>query len=292
MTAPSLESKGFLFALIAALLYSIIVTFVKLASGINSATLVFFRNLICLIMLLPVLLKTKVSLKTSRPWLLLQRSLVGLLALYLSFTAAKKLPLVHATLLINTAPLFIPLVVGVWLKQRVPYQRALVLLLGFFGVFCILKPQGDLFQIGGILALGAGLCIATALVTIQQLTKTEPLERIMIYFFLSSILFSFPPMVINWNPIPTYRDWLILLSIGIFSFFYQYAITKAHQLAPATKVSSIAYLTVAFSGMWDWLLWKHLPDVWSLFGVILICGGGILSLLDKRPIRLLKSTQA
>lgn len=283
------EVKGFGFGIAAAFSYSVMVTFVKLSTDVNSETLVFFRNLICALLLLPIMIKTRVSLKTNKGGLLALRTFVGLIALYSSFYAAKTLQLVDATLLINTAPLFIPLVVLVWQRLQVPKRRLFAVVLGFVGVFIILKPQGVFLALGGIAGLTAGLFMAIALVTVRKLSKTEPLERIMVYFFLSSVVITFFPMIFSWQPITSAVSWGFLIAVGLFSFLYQYCITKAYTHAPATKVSTVAYLTVAFSGFWDWVLWNDLPDATSWIGLILIVGGGLFALLDKQQPKLLTS---
>ena len=105
------------------------------------------------------------ELRTSRTWLHILRAAAGLLSQVLMFVAVKRMPLVNAVLLSNSAPLFIPLVTWVWLKERIGGMVWVSLLIGFAGVILILKPGLALLseshcahrhQRGGLLGLGPG----------------------------------------------------------------------------------------------------------------------------------------
>ena len=98
--------------------------------------------------------------------------------------AVQSIPLLDSVLLSNSAPLFIPLVVYVWLKKSVKPAVWLSLLIGLGGIALIIKPGPQMFQNpASLLALAAGVLSAVALVATNKLTETEPPTRILIYNF-------------------------------------------------------------------------------------------------------------
>jgi len=85
--------------------------------------------------------------KTKQWKLHLIRAVCGLAAVYCYFTAIKYIPIVDGIVLANTIPLFIPLIILIWLKLTVPIRRVLAVCVGFLGVLVILRPGRRIFNI-------------------------------------------------------------------------------------------------------------------------------------------------
>lgn len=282
------EVPGFIFGVLAAFFYSIMATLVKLAEPVQNETIVFFRTALCFVFILPIVIVRKSPLKTKQVKLHLVRAVAGIGALYCYFYAVKHLHLLNAILLANTIPLFIPLVVLIWLRLKIPKRRVFAIIIGFLGVVLILRPDVSFFNnVASFSGLAAGLLGATALVGVRQLTKTEPPERILFYFFLFGTVVSFLPMIITWKPILDWKMWVYIFLIGVAGILFQYFLTKAYSYMPATKASSLMYLSVIFGGISGWLIWDSVPILWTLFGILLVFFGGLMALLDKKqPVRM------
>lgn len=275
------EVKGFIYGIFASLMYASMATFVKFSSEISNETLIFFRNLICLIMILPGLLHTKTSLTTTKVPMHLCRAVFGLAAIYAYFYSIKHLPLANAVLLATTIPLFTPLVVFIWLRVKVPVRRVVAVFIGFAGVAIVLKPGDFTLELASVAGLLAGLSGAIALVSVRLLAKTEPTQRILFYFFLSCVILSFFPMMYNFEPVDSY-SWLLILGVGVTAVLFQYFLTKAFSYAPATKVSSLLYLNVVFGGIFSWMFFDQVPSIRLLIGALFIIIGGLLSLVERK----------
>ena len=95
-------------ALLSALSFAAMAACVRLAGqNLPQSEVVFFRNFMALLFLLPLLLQQRVSLRTQVLPLHLLRAAAGLTAMYLYFYALLHLPLANALLLNYTSPLFI-----------------------------------------------------------------------------------------------------------------------------------------------------------------------------------------
>ncbi len=95
------------------------------------------------------------GLRTSRIGLHILRAVGGLLSQAFMFAAVKKMALVDAVLLSNSAPLFIPLVAWVWLKEKIGGMVWVSLSIGFAGVILILRPSLALLSNPVALSLSA-----------------------------------------------------------------------------------------------------------------------------------------
>jgi drug/metabolite transporter (DMT)-like permease len=282
-SAPHRENAalGGLLIVIAFLCVAIMSAFGKAAAQVSTATIVFFQNFISLLLFLPWSLRHgPTPLKTSRIGLHILRACAGLLSQVLMFAAVKKMPLMNAVLLTNSAPLFIPLITWAWLKEKISGIVWASLLVGFVGVVLILKPSAALItNPAALIATTAAIFSAFALVTVNRLSTTETTQRILFYYFLISSIVTAPFAIWNgaiFRPRATV-DWLYLVGIGVFMAASQLLIILAYRHASAGRIAPFNYSVVVFSGLIGWFVWKNAPDLLSLFGVVLVTAGGILS---------------
>jgi drug/metabolite transporter (DMT)-like permease len=254
--------------------------FGKAASGVSTATISFFQSFISLVLFLPWTLRHGIAdLKTTQLPLHVARALAGLLSQVLYFWAVKEMTLIDAVLLVNAAPLFIPLVA--FLRNRTPITPAvgISLLVGFIGVVLIIKPGADLLtNPSAIVALSAALFSAIALVSVNKLSGHNPPDTILFYYFFIASLATLPFAIANWST-PTTHEWWLLLGVGVFMAVAQLLIILAYQHATASQIAPFNYSVVIFSGLIGWIVWNNTLDWVSGVGILLVCVGGILSIL-------------
>ena len=272
--------KGFITAVLGAFFATLMVTFVKLSKEAPNETLVFFRNVISLILILPFLFHKKFTMKTKRIGMHVCRAITGIIGIYSYFYAARNLPLTNAVLLENTFPLFIPLIVLFWEKLKISKKCIIALVIGFIGIILILKPTEEFTGFASAVGLFGGICAAFVFISVRQLAKTENTRSILFYYFIACIVISFFPMVYAWKEVRPII-WFYILLIGLCAVGYQYYITRASAYIPASKVGCLMYSAVVFGTFFDWLIWNKFPDVWTVIGCALVIFGGIISLLDR-----------
>ena len=176
--------RGALSMVVSALLFAGMATAIKIASrSLPNTMVVFFRNAVGLVALLPWLLRLGFrNLATRHLAEHLVRGFAGLASMYCYFYALSRLRLADAVLLNHCLPLFIPFVEKAWLREPMPRGLGRALVLGFFGLVLILRPGSGLFQGAALIGLGAAVFAALAQVGIRRLTRTEPVTRIVFYF--------------------------------------------------------------------------------------------------------------
>lgn len=282
------EVHGFLWGVLAAITGSGMGLFVKLADQVPVTTIVFIRFALALPIITVLLLRKKVKLTWEKLPKHLTRSLAGLGALYCYYFALKRLGLVNAVTLRNTAPLFIPILAFFWFKVIVSKRRIIALCIGFFGVLVFLQPSGDFLKSVNLVALLSALFGAIAMLSIRQLSKTESTELILSYYFSICTVITLIPMVFRYKHIHELLQWAYLFGAGFCALIFQYTITKAYMHAPATKVSTVNYLGVFFGGLFGWIFFNEIPNIWTWIGSLLIVGGAILALTDRTKPRRLK----
>ncbi len=172
---------GALFVLSASLTFAALGALIKVVStSLSNENVVFFRNLCALIFILPWIWykRPRGGIKTAFFKLHLLRTLTGLGAMYCFFYAIAHLQLSEACLLASTAPLFIPVVAYLWIREPVAQKVQVAIIIGFIGIVLILKPGLGVFQPIEIVGLAAGVFVALAMVSIRRMSTSEPTIRI------------------------------------------------------------------------------------------------------------------
>lgn len=281
--------RGALFMLLSELFFVLMGTQIRAVSDqMPNEMVVFFRNLIGLQILLPLLWRHGLgSLRSQRPGLHLFRGLAGISAMYCFFYAIAHLPLANAMILKMTAPLFIPLIAWLWLKERLSPMIGFVVLLGFVGVLLILKPDFLRFaedEKVALIALAGGFFAALAKTTVKKLTGSENPMVIVFYFALTGLVVSAIPAIVAWKT-PVGIQWLHLIGVGLLASIGQLLMTRAYSHAPASQISHYSYSSILYASLIGWLLWEEWMDGWAWFGAALVALSGIL-LIRRRPVTL------
>jgi drug/metabolite transporter (DMT)-like permease len=263
------------FALLSAVSFAVMAACVRLASSeLPQAEVVFFRNFIALLILLPLLIRNRVSLKTSCFHLHLLRATSGLVAMYLYFYALNYLNLADALLLNYTSPIFIALFAVLWLKESWTLHRRWALGLSLVGIGLLFHPSTALFSLPGLMGLASGAMAGLALTTVKRLSGQDDPVSIVVWFALISSVISALPLF--WSFVwPQGMAWAWLLAVGLFGSFGQLGLTWAYKRAPVTQVSPFGYTGLIFASLIGFVLWQELPDLLGLAGMIFITAAGI-----------------
>ncbi|WP_343580089.1 DMT family transporter [Acinetobacter sp.] len=258
---------------ISALLFSVMGICIRYASHtVDNYTIVFFRNVVGLILFLPFIFKQGMGfVKTEKLWMHTWRSIVGLAAMYGFFYAIAHLKLSNAMVFTYSSPIFIPLIAWLFLKEKVTTAMLCAAGLGFMGVFCVAKPDQGLLNWISIVGISSSLLASMAFVTVRALTQTEPPERIVFYFCLIGSLLSVIPMFWVWRPYHLH-ELFFLIAAGVLANISQIFMSHAYRLAPAGQIAPVNYIAIIFAGIWGFLLWNEVPDLYSVigFGIILL----------------------
>lgn len=287
MTAapPSQLLKAILCLTCSALLFSIMGVCIRYASGsVDNFTIVFFRNVVGLFLFMPFILTKGIQhFKTEKLWMHTWRAIIGSIAMYGFFYAIAHLKLSNAMVFTYSAPIFIPLIAWLFLKEQVTASMIVAALIGFLGVLCVAKPDAGLFDLMSFVGLTASFMAALAFVTVRALTQTEPPERIVFYFCLIGTIISIIPMFWLWRPY-TWTELTYLVVAGILANVSQIFLSYAYKLAPAGQIGPVNYIAIIFAGIWGYLFWNELPDFYSLIGLSLIFCAIVLCspMLQKR----------
>lgn len=242
---------------------------------------VFFQNLICFLIIAPVALRSGFGpLKTRQLPLHLLRAATGTAAWFGLFFAISLIPLTNAVLLTYSAPIFLPLIAWLVSRQAIGVQIWAGVLLGFLGIALVLNPTGSPIEFGDLLALGAALLLALALLSVRWLGRTEPTVRILFYYFGLSTLGMLPLALSSWS-LPDDWGWAYILGIGLCLMLSQIFIILAYRAASPVKLAPLIYSVIVFTALIDAVIWDQVPSLLEVAGMILVIVGGAVAMVER-----------
>ena len=220
--------------------------FVKVVSQtLPSVEVVFFRNVLGLILVAISFYSIPLVQKGGKPWLLLFRGLIGFMALLSFFYLMAHIPLGEAVTYNATFPLFIALFLSYTsVRELRQFYDLRMIMLSFMGV-------------GTVLPL-----------VFMLMTPYLNLSNDWDWMFSS---FKLPSGV----------AWVYLLAMGIFATISQWFITKAYELTKAGIVGVISYSNILFSLIIGIALGDDIPNMLTFLGIGLVIGSGVMVVLSK-----------
>ena len=283
----SSKYKSFRWMLLATFSFSIMGLCVKLNStSFNEYELVFYRSFVSLIILVVLMKKNDIAIKTKYVWFHFLRSFIGFLSLLLFFYAITKLPLSTSMTLNYTSPIFLGLMIPLLMKQKFNSSSLFLLLIGFLGIVFILKPVFNHNWFAGLMGVLSGFGAAIAYIMVAKSGQLKEPDLRTVYFFtlISSILSFCLMLKEDINPISFDISLIYLLLLGVSATIAQIAITRAYREGKTLNNAAYSYMTVIFSVGWGIWIFQESLDWLTMVGILLIFLAGVF--INKTKLRL------
>lgn len=267
----------------------------SLKGNFTAGQLVFFRNAIGLVFLLPGLFIRPPVQEGGKLLRLAFRGFMGAIALYTLLYCVLHLPLGTAMSYNLTSALFIAIFAFFLFGEYHGKKVAFAVVLGFAGMLLIYKPVMHLpwyYHFAGLLS---GITSAIAYLTVNRLTKYYDPRIIVLSFLAGGFLIPLITMFIHYAAgvppdglfivdfrLPVGVEWLQLLLMGLAALFGQYFVTRAYGSDKAGIVSVFGYANIIYSVFIGMLLGDAFPGWISWAGIFCIIGSGVIISLVKR----------
>lgn len=276
-----LMDKGILFMLLSAFFGALNGAVAKILSeSMDPIELVFYRNLLGVIIILYSLKRIPVSLNISKLHLLFLRGLFGTIAMLFFFYTIASIPLGEAVILNKTSPFFVTILAYYLMKESISLNTIFALIIGFVGVILIIKPFGIILSIDHIYGVLGGFFAAAAYATIKKIKDIYDARVIMLSFMGIGVIIPF--LIFLFTPYTQFQIhtdpfvWLLIVFMALLSTASQWLLTRAYSLSPVSIIGVVGYTSIPFAVGFGLMLGDSLPDLLTFFGISLIILGGIL----------------
>lgn len=288
------NARGAAHMLAGVVLFSFTDAMVKwLAADYPVHQLVFFRTVFALLPCLYFVARSGglATLFTRRPMVHLTRGVIGLAAMGCYFYAFAKMDLADAKALLFSAPLFMTVLSIPLLGEKVGIYRWAAVFVGFLGVLVIVKPSGDVLQVGAVAAVGGAVLYALAVITVRHLSATESAASITFHYTLTGALVGCALVAAFGWVSPTPLDWVLLISVGAIGGIGQYCLTQAFRYAEAAAIAPLDYTSMVFALLLGYLVWNDIPGPDVFAGIALVVASGLFILYRERRLSKVRTSR-
>ncbi|HSR56002.1 MAG TPA: DMT family transporter [Alphaproteobacteria bacterium] len=267
--------RGALWILLAAFLLTGMGALVKhMGKDIPSMQMVFFRNLVSVAVVAPLMLRNGFSaFYTKKPGWHVFRTLMGTTGMFCVFYAFAHLPLAETVAIVFSRPLFAVWLAILFLGEVVGWRRISAAVVGFLGVLVMVRPGTAAFDPASLFAVTAAITAGSIAVIIKKMSATESTATIILWFSVGSAVITAVPAFFVWVP-PTPMQWVVLFAIGIIGVSGMAALTKGFSTGETSFVTPFDYSRLIYATAIGFLIFGETPDVFSILGALIIVSSG------------------
>ncbi|MFK7859935.1 MAG: DMT family transporter [Granulosicoccus sp.] len=242
----------------------------QLSTDIHPFVIVFFRNVFGLVAILPLLLRAGFgSLITRNPRLHMIRAGVGIIAMLGWFYALSKVPIANATALSFSTVIFATVSAWLFLGEKLRWRRSAAIVLGLIGVYVVLRPSAEGFNIYALLVLFTSIAWGLSLTIVKQLSKTETPTSIVSWMGITLVVLSIWPALTVWQT-PSIEQLFWLFLVGALATAGHLLMTTAIQMADTSLVMSVDFTRLVWTALIGAYFFNEILDAWTFVGAGII----------------------
>ncbi len=206
---------------------------------------------------------------------------IGITACFL--TAVLNMPIANATAILQFVPLAIVVAAHFVFGIRAGPMRFVATLIGLCGVLIIIRPGTDGFNSYSLLALLAVLFVVLRDLASRKLSSAaDSLFVTLASALVVTMVFGLATVVdARWIP-PTRTEFGLLVMSAMFLFAGYYFGIVTMRTGDIFFVSPFRYSIMIFSVVFGSLLFAEFPDVWTIFGILILISAGVFTIRREK----------
>ena len=290
------NSKAIFLILIGMTVFALQDTLIKLLSDNTNIYLIYFVRCIIGLTVIFIYLKIKkipIIIKTHYPLLTIIRATAFFIGFSLYYYSLTELSLALAVTLFFVSPFFVTIFSMLIIKEKIGLRRWMAILFGFIGVYLVMDPKYESFNIYSIFPVICAICYAFTVVIQKKTSDKDSLFSQVLHIYISAIIFSliirsslgfidFEPelvekyqfLLIEWR-ILNYVNFIMLIAIGFTGVTGFLCLFGAYNIGSPASIAPFEYLIIFWAILISWFLWGETLNFKAYIGLIFIISAGV-----------------
>ena len=303
--------KAIFLIILGMFVFSIQDTLIKLMSdSINIYVIYIIRSIVGILVIFTYcwIYKIKIIFKTYYPFISMFRVSIFFLGFSLYYFSLSKISLPEAVTLFFVSPFFVTISSKFIIGENIGIYRWSAILIGFTGVYLVLDPNFDDFNIYSLFPIFCAFFYALTVVIQKKTSDKDSLFTQIIHTYLSAIIFSiiiyfyvnnstFTPyqlleykfVLMSWN-IPSLNYFLLLIIIGFTAVIGFFSIFGAYRIGSPSTIAPYEYSLIIWSILFGYFIWNDYLTIKGMFGLSLILIASFFTLYREYHLSIKVST--
>lgn len=254
-----------------------------LSGSVSSGQVTWSRFFFQIILMSPLLLKTRGPWFTPALFLHAARGSLIAFATLFFFTGLAYLPLADAISIFFIEPLLVTLLSALFFKEAIHWRRISAISLGFIGALIIIRPTFSEVGFAALYPVGAALCFSFYIVLTRKLVRHE--DPIRLQFFAGIFGCLVMSIALGYGTIqgvgiltaawPTTHHWLLLGGLGLIATLCHLLVVYAYRMASIGILAPFQYVEIIGATVLGLVIFNEFPDTVTWAGVAIIVGSGM-----------------
>ncbi|THD45704.1 MAG: DMT family transporter [Bradyrhizobium sp.] len=216
------------------------------------------------------------------PGLQILRSVLLLGSTSFNFLALQKLQLAENSTISFLSPLFVALLAGPWLGERIGGARAAAIAIGFLGVLIATRPGTAAFQPIILVSIAGVLCNALYGLATRAVAGRDSSETTLVWTSIAGVIATTPLLPLFWRTPESGRVWAVMVLIGLCGALGHWLMILAHQRAPASAMAPFGYTQLIWMIIIGALVFGDWPPAATLIGAGIVIGSNLFLVWRER----------
>lgn len=269
------QMRGILLLLMAIFLFTLMDATGKYLAGRYHPAQVVWARFVINLAIVAIVLAPRLPgvLVTKKPVVQLFRGVTQLASIGLFFTALQFVGLAEATAIMDINPVLITLGAAIFLGESIGIRRALGIAAALCGALIIIRPGAGVFQPAAVLPLIAAFTYAAGAI-LTRIARVDSTATSILWSALVGSVLSSLAVPFFWQPIAM-ADLPLFAMLGVLGTVAQALLIRAFAMAEAAAIAPFGYTGLIWAGLWGWIFWGTLPDLWTVIGALIIVAAGL-----------------
>jgi drug/metabolite transporter (DMT)-like permease len=222
-------------------------------------------------------------LRSKRPRLQLLRSVLLFVATTANVFAVRQLQLSETATISFLTPVFVALLAGPVLGEKVSVERMIAIALGFLGVVIATRPGTAAFQPIVLLAVAGVVANSLYVLATRKLAGADSPQTTLAWTQVAGLVFLTPILPWFWKQPGSVGVWAVMAVMGVFGAASHGMLIVAHRFAPAPTLTPFTYTQLIWMILSGVLVFGQWPAPATLVGATLVVAcGAYLALKERR----------
>ena len=273
-----------------------------LAVDISILQVMFARSIVALILLTLFLKITKkeIILKTEFPLLSIFRTVMFILAFVFYYIGLHYLTFAEATALFFTAPFFITIFSGIFLKEKIGLIRWAIIVYGFIGVLFIVSPNINSFNVYMIYPILCAAGYSANMIIIKYTSEKDNVYTQTLHVYIATIIIcpiiTFSGIFLDFGNSNSevlnflFRNWyfndpkslIMIFVVGVSVIFGFVFLFNAYRHGRPYIIAPFEYIFLIWAVILGWFIWSETVDLKTWTGIAIIVSAGIFILYREK----------
>ena len=208
---------------------------------------------------------------------------IGCTILFL--TALINMKIANATAILQCLPLALTFCAALFLKERVGWRRWSAIVIGFFGVLIIIKPNSEDFNYYSLMAMGAVFFIVLRDLSTKKIDQSVPSTFISLITAASVTLTGllFAPFQV-WV-MPSIEIFVALSATAVFLILGILFNVMCMRIGEVSFVVPFRYSIILFAIIYGVIFYNEIPDLTMISGTFIIIATGLYTFYREKNLQ-------